>query len=383
MAGGFGSNIRVEDCILRRNNQFPDAPGGNAGASKFLYSQHMRVRRVISYDNFGPGWWMDWDNSDYLIEGCTIFANHAGHALENGQKLVDQPWAAAGIWSEGNSGHGEILNNVIFSNVAAGIGIFDSRDIIVRGNTIVDCGTGIEFRDLNRDGDVPEAQRTRNIENILVENNRIKAWRGDAAMLTSVGEFRRGQRPADYNVTIDRNVYDPAGAEARGFFRWIKVHAATLDETRGRLGIEANGRIEPFDFPVPLIATRSTDQAVLKSADPDRFRQVDSRQAEASGFDEALAAAREGQVVSLQVHGRTPGTTQGEAMSCDVYDLARKRHIAVTVGKDAWPAFAARVPEYAVLRPVPVRVRLVSLEPYRLSATLLEGDAQPSPADPR
>ncbi len=375
MAGGFGKNILIEDCILRRNNQFPDSPGGNAGGSKFLFSQGMRVERIISYDNFGPGWWMDWDNSDYIIRGCTLFANHAGKALENGTKLLDQPWAAPGVWSEGNTGQGQILDNVIYSNVSPGIGIFDSRNVIVRGNTIVDCGTGIEFRDLNRDGSVPEQQRTRNIHNIIVEHNRIKAWRGEAAMLTSIGEFKRGDRPADYNVTINHNIYDPRGSEDKGLFRWMKRTARTLEEARQLFGIEADGRIEHFDFPHRLIKTYSTGEEELNSTEPDRFRQVDSRAVEASGFDEVLTDAKEGDVVTLNVHGRTPGVAQHgspAAMECEIYDLARKRHIKLVVNTPHWQAVSQRIPEYAVLDPIELKVRLLKKEPYAIEATLAE-----------
>ncbi len=372
MSGGFGKNIIVKDSIIRRCNQFPDSPGGNSGACKFLYSQGMRVEGVISYDNFGSGWWLDWDNSDYLITGCTIFGNHAGVGLENGHEKVDQPWAAVGIWTEGNTGKGVISNNVIYSNVSAGIGILESSDVLVEGNTIVDCGTGIEFRDLNREGVDDDAKRTRRIRNITVRNNRIKHWRGDHAILTSIGEFKRGDSPADYQVVFEDNIYDPPANRSTKFMRWINTHVDTIDTAREKWGICHNDRIEPFDFAPPLIKTYSTGEAALKSTDPARFHQVDSKQAETSGFDDVLAHANEGDIVTLRVHGRTPTIESDGQLSADVYDLKHKRHLTLNLTPESRKTLEARVPPFAVLEPVELRVRLTSLKPYDLSGELVD-----------
>lgn len=370
MAAAFVKNVTIRDCIIRRCNQYPDSPGGNSGACKFLYTNDMTVDGVISYDNFGSGWWMDFDNDNYVITNCTIFGNHAGVGLEHGREPMDQGWAAVGIWTEATAGKGIISNNVIYSNVAAGIGILDSANVIVEGNTIVDCGAGIEFRDLNRDGDVPEEQRKRRIENIIVRNNRIKDWRGDYAIMTSVGEFRRGDLPRDYNVVIENNRYDaPAGKKHISF---KETEATTLAEAIEKMGVDQGSVIEPFAFLPDPIPTRTTGREVLKSHAPGRLTQVDSAEAERFGFDQALEGRSAGDVVELRVHGRTKFRSD-DALECDIYDLARKRHIKLRLADPSQRRrLEQQVPDFAVLKPVPLKVRMTSVEPYKLEAVLAD-----------
>src|SRR5690606_20134525 len=113
-------------------------------------------------------------------------------------------------------------------------------------------------------------------------------------------------RPADYKVILDGNIYDPPQAGGRRLIKWVNATADSLDEARDRLGADQHSRVESFDFAPRLIATHSTGAAELASTDPARFHQVDSHEAEATGFDQALAGASVGDIVTLKVHGRTP-----------------------------------------------------------------------------
>ena len=372
MTGGFGENIVIADSIIRRCNQLPNSPGGYGSASKFLSTRGMRVEGLISYDNFGSGWWMDWDNKDFVITRSTVFGNHAGMGIEQNREKLDQPWAGVGIWTEAND-TGRITDNVIYSNTAAGIGILESRNILVAGNTIVDCGTGIEFRDLNRDGVQDDAQRKRNIWNVTIRDNRIKGWRGQYAIETSVGEFRRGSRPAGYQVTIDGNRYDPPDRPA-GLIKWINTAVDALDAAREKLGISAEDRIESIDFAPRLIQTYSTGEKELNSTDPDRFRQVDSRQAESTGFDDVLAGTKNGTVVTLPVYGRTATIESNGNLSAEVYDLKHKRHLTLILTPTSRRSLEARVAPFALLEPVKLCVRITSNKPYALTGELVEQD---------
>ena len=52
-------NHVIKDTIMRRCNTLNHDAGYHAGALKYLLTDHMLVDGVISYDNNGPGFWLD------------------------------------------------------------------------------------------------------------------------------------------------------------------------------------------------------------------------------------------------------------------------------------------------------------------------------------
>jgi len=372
IAGGFGDNIVIRDCIIRRCNQYPHEAGNTAGATKFLSTRGLRIENLVSYDNFGAGLWLDWDNFDYTITGCTIFANHAGVSFKSGGGVIDQPWAAPGIWTEANPGPGRIASNLIYSNVASGIGVLESSNLVIENNTIFDCGAAIELRDLNREGGAPEPYRRRRIANVYIRNNRFVAWRDEAAVFTSVGAWKGGKRPADYAVVLENNQYAPGPSPM--LFHWLGQRTDTLEAARAMLGVEKHGTIAPQDVPVAPLATHSTSEAALRSTDPRRFRQVKSAQAEAESMDRALRDAVGGQTVRLPVAGRTAITGAGENRSCTLYDLAACRPVRVRFERPALAdAVERRVHVHPRLQPVHVTIRLTRVEPYAIEGVVVDG----------
>jgi parallel beta-helix repeat protein len=373
IAGGFGRNIVVRDCIIRRCNQYPHEAGNTSGATKFLQTDGLRIENLISYDNFGSGLWLDWDNVRYSISGCTIFGNHAGLSWKSDGGVIDQPWAAPGIWTEGNRGPGRIAGNLIYSNVSSGIGVLESSNLVIEDNTIFDCGAAIELRDLNREGDTPEPYRLRRIANVTIRNNRFVAWREEAAVFTSVGEWKAGRRPRDYGVRLEGNRYAP-GAKGT-LIQWLGRRAQTLEGAREGLRVEARGIVKAVKPDVTALGTHSTGEAELRSGDAGRFRQVASAEAESESFDRALRGLRVGSVARLAVFGRSAMTGAAAERSCEAYDLAAHRAVRLhfaQAGEAA--AVERRVPEHAVLKPVYLTVRLTRLEPYAVEAVVREGE---------
>ena len=371
MAGIACTNLLVKDCIVRRCNRHGFSPGGFAGACKFLMNSKARFENIVSYDNFGSGWWLDWDNSDYEIVGCTIFGNHAGKGTENNQ-IVDHWWAAPGIWLEGNHGKGLIANNTIFSNVCSGVGVLETQNVTIENNLFVDCGTGIEYRDLTRDdAKLPPEKQLHRLDHIVVRHNAFKAIRG-MAHLSSIGDWKRGSKPSDYGLKIDGNTYDlKPGNEVIHF---LTASAKTIDEARAMSGIEKTGTMAAIEFRGTPIATVSTDEKEFNSTAPTRFRQVPSDDAEKYSLDATLATAQIGKVVTISVFGRTPilANADGKSWRCDVYDLAHRRQVRLLLRDERIKAaLEAKLPAYTLLTPTELKVTLTKLEPYGVEGELI------------
>jgi len=369
MSGVHTQDTVIQDCILRRNNRLPELPGGNCGACKFLFTTGLRVEGVISYDNFGSGWWLDWDNRNFSITDSTFFGNHAGiyryprKDRREYNQVRDEGWAGAGVWSEGNPGPGLIQGNTIYSNLSAGIGVMESgfeQPIVVRHNTIVDCDRGIELRAMNRG--------THILGRVIIKDNLIKDWRTDA-IGSSLEDTIRFDHPADQGIAIDRNSYDPGPSHV--IMTWFnkadkrRFVVDNLNEARTQLGVETHGAVKADQFIGPLIPVKKT---ALSDWTPDRRKidEVPSRGVEKITIDRAIraAASRVGDSTTIPVFGRKKIVQRGREWIVEVYDLDARYVRLILPSKAARDRVETAVLPYASIRPSHLRVKLTRLTPY-------------------
>ncbi|MBV9850287.1 MAG: right-handed parallel beta-helix repeat-containing protein [Armatimonadetes bacterium] len=368
-------NLRILDCLFRRNNPKNLDPGGYNGANKFLWHNNLLMDGVISYDNNGSGSWFDYGSTNFTVRNCTFFGNHAGYALDlSGHPLsTEETWAGGGFWSEANPGPALIENNVCYSNLGCGIGDLDSGSqgaFVIRNNWLVASGSnGLEFRGMD-DG------HARRLGPAQVTHNVFKA--DGTAWATSVEQNIPTQTPAGMGIVIDGNTYDPAPGVTGTWAVWKPsqapqpISATGLSQIRSRLGAEAHGRVKATPFRGPLIhvfAYPTPQDAV--NPDPAKLHQVPSAQAERLTIDRALGPARTGQVVTIPVFGHTPIVGVGRDAACQVYDL-QARYVRLTLPNgEARKRLEAAVTPYAIIAPTSLHVRLTHREPYRIEAILL------------
>lgn len=333
LSGGWGLHQLVEGCILRRGNRRGENPADTTGACKLLDCEDIRVQDVVSYDHTGQGWWFDWNSRNYVVDGCTVFGCHG----------LRQGWEGAGIFSEVNPGPGRITNNLVYSCTGMGIAVAESSSVTVSGNVIVDCGIGVEFRDMAR---LP------GLHDVEVVRNTFKAMRGPC-ISTSIGEWKQ-PLPTGYGIRIDRNAYDVPADKPR--VAWLKTKCASLAEARTRLGVEAAGTEGTAAFDRRLIATVVDGRS-----------QVDPWQG-LGILDQLDAVDPAGGPVSLMVYGRGDvGVDPSGGRYVEAYDLARRTTVRVDLATEAIErAVCAAIPRWASLIPGTVRGELTSVDPYAL-----------------
>ncbi|MBD3392464.1 MAG: hypothetical protein GF418_10310 [Chitinivibrionales bacterium] len=264
---------RMIDCIIRRANISNISPCMAMGALKYLFTKDMVIDGLVSYDNNGTGFWMDWDSWNFVIKNCTFFGNHAGAHPQDGNCW----WAGVGCWSEGND-FGAWLNNVSYGNGAGGFGILetgfaniddydyndhpDGGQVRFEGNVIVDNPRGIEFRFCLR------TPSNHSGGPVIMKNNVFKGW------TTKAWDFgdpftQNDVTVADAGWVIEGNIYDNSknadilaewthspctveggygygGAKHCDISIQNRTACATIEQMRDLLDIEHEGSTESY-----------------------------------------------------------------------------------------------------------------------------------------
>ena len=334
------NGLLVKDCLLRRCNRSGERVADCTSASKLFNTNDCRVENLVSYDNIGAGWWFDYQNTHFVITGCTLFANHGRNAENQG----------GGIWLEKNT-NGRVTNNLVYSNYGSGLSIWSMEDLVVEDNIFVDnITTWWRAQGLDSKGG-------EKLWNIRFANNLIKDWRRDAHSInyTEVRNIK--------NVVVDGNTYDPPQGKPIWFWwgkRGQEVRLGSLDEARQVLGFEAHGKVAkiPFDRPlIPTVAGLNTQVA---------------KDGEAFSIDVALAKAKSGDTVEIPVHGRLDISAIKGGWSTEVYDLARKRHVTVFMKSEKTKqALETAVSRFASLTPRLIAFKLAKLDEYDIRGEVL------------
>jgi parallel beta-helix repeat protein len=326
---GGGNNNTIQDCIVHGNNWKGFPPDWEGGGGKFYRSNHLRILRHLSYENTGPGLWLDTDNLNYSITDSIFYGNHG----------LDDDRQGCGIYLEINPGPGVVSNNICYSNTGGGITLAESAHITVTGNALADNGYGIELRNM------PDRDNY-HLQDITITGNRFKEWR-KGAIGTGLGNWTN-KSAADWEIKMDQDFFDlpPDGPLAY----WADKPIADLDAMRSMLGLESGGSIQSVDFVRSLEHTRTM-------TDPDR-----------PTLAKALKNAAAGKVVTIPISCRSPLIDQKK---CAVFDQDNDC-VMLTVSADARARLESGVPTSPVAMPILMDVRIDQIQPGRdVEATLV------------
>jgi parallel beta-helix repeat protein len=326
---GGGNNNTIQDCIVRGNNWKGFPPDWEGGGGKFCRTNHLRILRHLSYENTGPGLWLDTDNLNYSITDSIFYGNRG----------LDDDRQGCGIYLEINPGPGVVSNNICYSNTGGGITLAESADITVTGNSLAGNGYGIELRNM------PDRDNY-HLKNIAITGNRFKEWR-KGAIGTGLGNWTN-RSAADWAIKMDQDFFDPPRDGPLAY--WADKPVADLEAMRSAIGVESNGSIQSVDF------VRSLEH-VRTMKDPDR-----------ETLAKALKNAAPGKVVAIPINCRSPMIDQTK---CAVFDQDNDC-VMLLVPANSRARLESGVPIFPVAMPILLDVRIDQIQPGRdVEATLV------------
>jgi hypothetical protein len=348
-------SMLIKDCIVRRGNRGKYGTTGTGGAFKILTSDSVRIENLVSYDHVGSGVWFDWDNTNFLVTGCTVFGNHG----------LTEWWQGPGMWNECGGGpkHGvsRFENNLVYSCTGVGLEAMETDGMIMRNNLVADCGVATGLRHMDRPPHYTYDTR--------ITGNRFKDNSLFAAFTTSVGSWNlTDYSPEAKKVHLDSNIYEPVAD--RPLLRWGGTRCNTLDEVRERLGWEENGRADSIDFPFDYIDVKlSTSELVQVGYEGEKY-----------SIDAAFDGQSIGDEVTIPVQGHGSIMADGNGWTTNVYDLKNNRHVIVRIeGKSMRDEVASEISRFAMWKPASMRIRIDKNDEYDFRGTVLSVDGTGGP----
>ena len=193
---GIGDNVLVQNNEIAFNNYAHYDPGWEAGGTKFVKTNHLKIIGNSVFNNIGPGLWSDIDNIDVTYSRNIVVGN-----------------ASAGIFHE-ISYDALIENNVVkFNNptpadwlYGAQILISSSRNVEVTGNQVaVSASGGNGITIIQQDRGTGAYGDHLSIQNNIHDNTIYHL--GVSGMDGAAGNWDTGDFYADGNNHFDFNHY--------------------------------------------------------------------------------------------------------------------------------------------------------------------------------
>jgi hypothetical protein len=235
---GCGGNTIVRN-VINANNVTSATAAANCGDScsvKFLFTDGMLVDNIESYGNNGPGWWFDTDNKNFTVRNSSFHDNAA-------------TWA--GIADEISDGPGLIENNT-FANNGADIGIWESKAVTIRNNTMTGgSGSPFQFRTLTNRCEVMSGSTCSTwyqVGNLDVHDNKAKDWTQCLIDNPSYSSDPMWASPlfTTLNIAMDSDDLS-ASATANCFLSWQNEPSiGSFAQLQTTLGVEEHGTDAPF-----------------------------------------------------------------------------------------------------------------------------------------
>lgn len=249
VAGGYGTTgMDVENNELANNNW---ANFQNGGGADFVFVTNLTVRNNFSHDNYGPGFHTDGDSSNVLYE-----YNHTKNNT-NGGILHEISWDAIiryNLLEDETSVYPQYSASSLWDSFA--IGIANSSNVQIYGNTISQCTNGISgaLADRGNSNLGPHTGQPYLLQNLDIHNNTSTAISNVAAGIVRVSSFDNSVYTSwnnhfeddDYSVADPNGLYftwmDSSGKNAYLTYTWSEWQS---------FGNDASGKLQLLTGNVP------------------------------------------------------------------------------------------------------------------------------------
>jgi len=223
--------IQITDVVLRGNftlNQKPVSGGVADYSSKFLTTRGTLIDNIEAYENNGPGFWFDTQNSNFTVRNSYFHDN---------KNITGTTSTGRGLNLEANWAPGLVERNVFSKNASMGLAVTATSGVTIRQNLFIDNPRCMELtNDLARSATFP-------LKNVAINNNQCGNWTNFSGIQT-MGGATAFTTPAGMNIKADSNVYQPSTASIMAWWENKAIGAAySLADFRTKWGWEAHGRI--------------------------------------------------------------------------------------------------------------------------------------------
>ena len=223
--------IQITDVVLRGNytlNQKPVSGGVADYSSKFLTTRGTVLDNVEAYENNGPGFWLDTQNSNFTVRNSYFHDN---------KNITGTTSTGRGLNLEANWASGLVERNVFSKNASMGLAVTASQGVTIRQNLFIDNPRCMELtNDLPRAANFP-------LKNIKIYSNQCGNWTNFSGIQT-VGGATAFTTPAQMAIVADSNVYQPSTASIIAWWENKAIGASySITDFRSKWGWEAHGRV--------------------------------------------------------------------------------------------------------------------------------------------
>ncbi|HEV7301501.1 MAG TPA: Ig-like domain-containing protein [Tepidisphaeraceae bacterium] len=223
---GQATNTLLVDNEVYGNNTRGFRATWESGGGKMTRTVGLYVLNHNTYNNRGPGFWLDIDNKEFVIDGGFFHDNRG----------INNDYEGCGLLIELNSGPGRVQNASFYGNTSSGgLGIAETPYMSIRGNYF-GGGDRFELRNI--------ANRPFSIKHVKIESNKFEnSMIANANPNFDVNSFRK------LNVTASHNVFDNASNIPWYYWRGVKYFSGS--SIASALGVDKTASAGSVTIPKP------------------------------------------------------------------------------------------------------------------------------------